>query len=699
VDAMSHVERAAAGVALSIAVVVAFVCLAAGAPVCEAASGVTVSTLAGSAGVAGTEDGIGAVARLGGPYAVACDAAGNVYVADTDNGTVRKITASARVSTLVSAAAGLSYPQGVACDAAGTVFVADTYHHVVYKVLSGGGLSVLAGFSGEQGTDDGAGAAARFSYPGGLACDAAGDIYVADSGNDEVRKITPAGVVTTVAGPEAGLDSPQSVACAPDGTVYVADTGGSRVVEVGGAGLVVVADAAAGLSYPGGVACDAAGTVYIADTDGDCIRRVAGIGSAPVIAGAPDVPGSADGPGTDARFDGPEGVACDASGNVYVADTGNSTVRKLSIDSLAPVTKVSPELAATSTSGWHTAAVTLTLTASDAGSSVAATYYTLDGGDPVPCLTPFVVGAPGSHLVTYYSVDAGGNTETAHRGYVNIDTVAPVTSALPVLAADPSSGWVGAAQTVTLSATDDLSGVAVTRYSVDGAAAAAYGAPFLVTGAGSHAITYWSVDVAGNAETAHAAYVNIDGTTPVTVAAPALAGGPTTGWRNSPLTVTLSASDAGAGVASTHYSIDGALAVTYDAPFVVGGAGSHLVAWSSTNTLGAVETTRTGYVNIDLSVPVTSATPATVRSSSQVTLHFRVDDAAPSCGSAGVTIQVKRGGATVRTLALGSRPVNASLSYRLKLTLPKGVYSWRVPATDAAGNKAVKVGSAKLTVR
>jgi sugar lactone lactonase YvrE len=679
-------------------VLAALVVLALVAPPSSHALGASVTTLAGSAGVAGSADGTGATARFGGPYALACDPAGDLYVADSDNGTLRKVTAAGVVSTVIGAAAGLSYPQGVACDALGTVYVADTYHHVIRKVLPGGALGTVAGLEGEQGAEDGTGTAARFSYPAGLACDGSGSIYVADVGNGVVRKVTPAGQVTTVVGPDAGLESPQSVACGSDGSLYVTDTGGSRLLRLAGGSLVEIVGAAS-LSYPGGVACDAAGTVYVADTDNDCIRRCEGAGSAVVVAGAVDAPGSTDGPGPEARFSGPQGVACDAAGNVYVADTGNHTVRKVSIDGRPPVTTVSPALAGDPTSGWRTAAVTLTLSAVDAGSGVVATYYSLDDGEPVLYTVPFAVAASGSHRVTYHSVDGSGNDETPRSGYVNIDVVDPVTTAEPALAPGPAAGWVATAATVALSAADDLSGVSATRYSVDGGPEVAYSAPFMVAGGGSHTVVYASVDVAGNQETRHVAYVNIDDAPPVTTAAPALSSSRTTGWRNTPLTVTLKATDEGAGVAGTSYSVDGAPPEAYSTPFTVSGAGSHLVAWSSVDALGAVEATRTGYVNIDTSLPRTTATAATAKPGKTVDLRYRVDDAEPTCGGAALTLQVRRDGKTVRTVDLGTVRVNAALTCRFKATLPKGAYTWRVQGADIAGNRAGQVTAAKLTVR
>ncbi len=460
-----------------------------------------------------------------------------------------------------------------------------------------------------------------------------------------------------------------------------------------------VAGPDAGLSYPGGVACDAAGTVYVADTDNDCVRKLDGAGGVVTLAGSPGDPGSADGAGSVARFGGPQGLVCDAAGDVYVADTANSTVRKLSIDGLAPVTTVSPALAETATTGWRASGVTLTLAAGDAGSGIATTFYTVDGGEPLVYTIPFAVSAPGSHLITYYSVDASGNSEVPRRGYVNIDEVPPLTVASPPLSAGATGGWISGALTVTLTATDDLSGVARTTYTVDGGAVTVYGAPFVVSGGGSHAVVFSSVDAAGNAEAGHTAYVNIDLAPPVTTASPELASSATSAWRNSALTVTLTAKDAGAGVARTDFSVDGATATQYGAPFLVSGAGSHLVAYSSVDVLGAAETTRTGYVNIDTSVPSTSASPASVRAGKTVTLRFRVDDDQPSCGVAAVAIQIRTSGRTVKTIALGTRPMNVALTYRFKAALAKGAYTWRAQATDAAANRAVSVAQARLTVR
>ncbi|MCX6373129.1 MAG: hypothetical protein NTX16_08605 [Actinobacteria bacterium] len=567
-------------------------------------------TLAGTAHVVGSTDGVGPAASFNGPCGVACDAVGNVYVADTANNTVRKITPAGDVTTFVGAAAGLDSPGGVACDAVGNVYVADTWNHVIRKVTPAGVVRILAGAVGEQDYIDGSGADARFSYPSAVACDAAGNVYVADTGNNIIRKVTPAGDVGTLVGPDAGLDSPGGVACDPAGSVYVADTFNNSIRKITPAGDVsTLAGADAGLDTPGGVCLDAAGNVYVADAYNHVVRKITAAGLVSILAGAVGEQGSADGSGAGARFSYPGGVTCDASGNVCVADTANHTIRSVAEDDVAPVTTATPPLASSATSGWRNTAQTVTLTATDAGSGVAGTSYSIDGGPTLAYSGPFTVSAPGSHAVTYFSTDNGGNIGQPQTGYVNID-VAPVTTATPPLASSATSGWRNTAQTVTLTATDAGSGVAGTSYSIDDGPTLAYSGPFTVSAPGSHAVTYFSTDNGGN-----------------------------------------------------------------------------------------IEQPQTGYVNIDAAPPTTRARPARVRAGKTVTLKFSVADAAVSCGEATVKLQIVKGTRVVKTISVGSKPTNVVLAYRFKTALRKGTYTWRVLATDAAGNKAVDTLFAKLTVK
>ena len=269
-----------------------------------------VSTLAGSARFIGSADGSGAAARFNWPVGVATDSAGNVYVADTNSSTIRKITPAGVVSTLAgfadigsadgsAAEAQFSSPQGVSTDSAGNVYVADTYNHTIRKITPVGMVSTLAGTAGVAGSADGSGSAARFNYPCGVATDSAGNVYVADTVNFTIRKITPAGVVSTLAG-TAGVPG-----------------------AANGSG------AAARFASPMGVATDKAGNVYVADAGGPTIRKITRAGVVSTFAGSGATYGSTDGTGASAQFDQPHGVATDSAGNVYVADTENNTIRKV----------------------------------------------------------------------------------------------------------------------------------------------------------------------------------------------------------------------------------------------------------------------------------------------------------------------------------------------------------------------------------
>jgi hypothetical protein len=280
-----------------------------------------VTTLAGTAGSSGSADGTGAVARFDWPHGVAVDGAGNVFVADTYNNTIRKITPSGVVTTLAGsaaanrgsadgtgAAARFYWPWGVAVDGAGNVFVADVGNEIVggddtiRKITPAGVVTTLAGTVDAYGSSDGTGAAARFYEPQGVAVDVAGNVFVADHGNNTIRKITPSGVVTTFAGTAGSSGS-------ADGT-----------------------GAAARFNGPQGVAVDVAGNVFVADSGNHTIRKVAPSGVVTTLAGSAEAdPGSADGTGAAARFNSPAGVAVDGSGNVFVADSGNNAIRKISI--------------------------------------------------------------------------------------------------------------------------------------------------------------------------------------------------------------------------------------------------------------------------------------------------------------------------------------------------------------------------------
>jgi hypothetical protein len=171
-----------------------------------------VTTLAGTAGVEGSTDGTGAAARFNYPARVATDSAGNAYVADGMNSTIRKITPAGVVTTLAGtagvkgstdgtgAAARFNDPVSLATDSAGNVYVAEVSNYTIRRITPAGVVTTLAGTAGVRGSTDGTGAGARFGEPAGVATDSAGNVYVADRFNHTIRKITPAGVVSTVVG-------------------------------------------------------------------------------------------------------------------------------------------------------------------------------------------------------------------------------------------------------------------------------------------------------------------------------------------------------------------------------------------------------------------------------------------------------------------------------------------------------------------
>ncbi|MCG2792972.1 MAG: T9SS type A sorting domain-containing protein [Weeksellaceae bacterium] len=315
---------------------------------------VTVSTLAGS--TQGYADGTGTAAQFNFPTGVAADASGNVYVADYLNNRIRKITPAGVVTTLAGstlgntdgtgAAAHFNNPTGIAVDASGTVYVADTYNHKIRKITPQGEVTTLAGST--QGYADGTGTLAQFYNPIGVAVDASGNLYVADYANHKIRKVTSSGVVTTLAGSTAGytdgtgtatkFNYPAGVAVDTSGNVYVADTFNHKIRKITSAGVVTTvagstqgyADGtgtAAQFKSPYGVAVDASGNVYVADYGNNRIRKITVTGVVTTVAGS--TAGYADGSDALAQFSNPYDVTIDALGNIYVADTSNHKIRKI----------------------------------------------------------------------------------------------------------------------------------------------------------------------------------------------------------------------------------------------------------------------------------------------------------------------------------------------------------------------------------
>ncbi len=300
------------------------------------------------------------------PTGVGSDAAGNLYVANSADHTICKVTPAGVVSVLAGASgqagsadgpgpsARFSWPTSVAVTPAGVVYVGDA-HNTIRMISTGGVVSTLAGSAGQSGaTDSATGSLARFGdLIQGLALDGSGNLIVADTYNHTLRQVTPAGVVTTLIG-TAGLpgsadgaagtgllSNPGGVAVGTTGTIYVADYGNHTIRTFNGTSLATLAGtagsagstdgtgSAARFGGPIGLAVDAAGKVYVLDALGQTLRRVDPGALVSTLAGTTLFAGNVDGQGTAARFNHPTGICFDPAGNLVVADSTNGTLRKV----------------------------------------------------------------------------------------------------------------------------------------------------------------------------------------------------------------------------------------------------------------------------------------------------------------------------------------------------------------------------------
>lgn len=345
--------------------------------VCSAQDGVT--TLAGTPLVSGTNDGAAATALFSDPTGLTLDTAGNLYICDNQNHAIRKLSTNGIVSTFVGQRghsgssdatgtnASFNNPSGIAVGPSGLFYVTDTGNNTIRCITSNGVVTTLAGTAGQSGATNAAGKLARFNSPLGIAVDASGIVYVADSGNHLIRKITSTGTVTTLAGSPgvwgtndgtgsaALFNGPVGIAIDAKTNLFVSDANNHTIRRITPGGIVTTWAGCPGMDgttdatgnaalfrKPGDLKLDRNGILYVVDSFNHTIRQITTNAAVSTIAGLAGNGGHADGLGSAARLFNPYGLAADHNGNLRISDTYNQTIRF----AYAPITaSLAPNLA------------------------------------------------------------------------------------------------------------------------------------------------------------------------------------------------------------------------------------------------------------------------------------------------------------------------------------------------------------------
>lgn len=358
-----------------------------------------ITTVAGSVSGYSGDGGIATAAKLAYPAAVAVGDSSKLYIADKQNNCIRRISPTGIITTIAGVPTGgyggdggpatnarMNAPTGVAVDAAKNIYIADQGNNCIRRVSAAGVITTIAGTgaAGYSG-DGGAATAAMLSTPVALAVDGGGNVFVADQTNNRIRKISPTGIITTVAGSGATsgfsgdgfaataalLSGPVGIAVTSSGALYIVDQMNNRIRMVNPAGVIstvagtgvsgYTGDGGNALSarfnFPTGVAATDSGYIYIAEGNNNAIRKVDLSGIITTIAGDGSSGFAGDGgAATAARLSAPNSLAIDAAGKIFVADAGNNRVRKIAkkpvINGIAtPLFVATPTLSPNPTTG------------------------------------------------------------------------------------------------------------------------------------------------------------------------------------------------------------------------------------------------------------------------------------------------------------------------------------------------------------
>jgi len=415
-----------------------------------------ISTYAGNGTQGYGGDGAAATsAELNSPWGTAVDSIGNLYIADWHNQRIREVTPAGVISTVAgngtagyggdggaATSAELDYPTSVVLDGSGNLYISDTGNNRIRKVTAAGVISTYAG-NGTAGYfgDGGAATSAEISNARGVALDNSGNLYIADLNNMRVRKVTPSGVISTVAGngtqgysgdggaaTSAELNQPIGVALDTSGGLYIADSFNNRIRKVTAAGVISTVAGNGTFGYSGdggpatsaeladssGVAVDSSGTIYIADWQTERVRKVtpAGIISTAAGNGAGGTGGfgaySGDGgAATSAELSEPVGVTVDSSGNLYIADLANNRIRKVTYQT-AFVTSTTVAASPNPSTGGQAVTFTATVTGSGGTPTGTVTFY-----DSTTSLGIGTLNGSGVATFTISSLASGPHTITA----------------------------------------------------------------------------------------------------------------------------------------------------------------------------------------------------------------------------------------------------------------------------------------------